>query len=168
MSDQIVVPQIVSSQVGSFLEDHTVTAPRGPTRLPLWGRTHFSPPGLHAIGYAGERFIAATSMHAPIAAAMTVGRIQPSWFALGRLHKAPLMCSGKRRHEQKTSSPPTTPQPSMCPGGGRSTAPGWPEQARWVAIVQENDGDRDGVEERDRGYCDGEHRAQSQKPARRR
>ena len=46
-------------------------------------------------GYAGERFIAATSMHAPIAAAMIVGRIQPSWFAWSGLHmRTELMCSG--------------------------------------------------------------------------
>ena len=45
--------------------------------------------------YVGERFITATSMHAPIAAAMTVGRIQPSWFAWSGLHMSTaLMCSG--------------------------------------------------------------------------
>ena len=46
-------------------------------------------------GQALERFITATSMHAPIAAAMTVGRIQPSWFAWSGLHMSTeLMCSG--------------------------------------------------------------------------
>ena len=46
-------------------------------------------------GQALERFITATSMHAPIAAAMIVGRIQPSWFAWSGLHMSTeLMCSG--------------------------------------------------------------------------
>ena len=46
-------------------------------------------------GQALERFITATSMHAPIAAAITVGSIQPSWFAWSGLHMSTeLMCSG--------------------------------------------------------------------------
>ena len=45
-------------------------------------------------GQALERFITATSMHAPIAAAITVGRIQPSWFAWSGLHmRTESMCS---------------------------------------------------------------------------
>ena len=47
------------------------------------------------VGQALERFFTATSMHAPITAAMTVGRIQPSWFAWSGLHMSTaLMCSG--------------------------------------------------------------------------
>ena len=47
-------------------------------------------------GQALERLITARSMHAPIAAAMIVGRIQPSWFAWSGLHmRTELMCSVK-------------------------------------------------------------------------
>ena len=45
-------------------------------------------------GQAFDRFTSATSTQAPINAAMTVGRIQPSWFAWSGLHmSAELMCS---------------------------------------------------------------------------
>ena len=43
---------------------------------------------------AAERLITATSTQAPIAAAITVGRIQPSWFAWSGLHmRTESMCS---------------------------------------------------------------------------
>lgn len=55
-----------------------------------------APPGPYTSGdEVVERLITATSMHAPIAAAITVGRIQPSWFTSSGLHMSTeLMCSG--------------------------------------------------------------------------
>ncbi len=90
---------------------------------------------------AGERFIAATSMHAPTPLAMIVGRIQP----LVRLKRAResrievLRVDADMR--QRRCAGPTRLPPSTCPSGA-SVKPGQRRAQRMGRDREGNDGDR--------------------------